>query len=121
MCERCLLGNPGSVAAQTLTGAYPPHLHFAIYDMPVIGQVRATSVSIRVSKLVNSDLQKSFLTLDPNHRLIVASCPGRGGVGHRHRRWGGMRWALRPHRTSEVARTVKSCGPDAPTLASNRR
>jgi hypothetical protein len=50
MCE-CLLGNLGSVAAQTVTGAYPPHLNFAIYDMPVIGQVRDLRFNPRLEAL----------------------------------------------------------------------
>jgi hypothetical protein len=102
MCE-CLLGNLGSVAAQTLTGAHPPHLNFAIYDMPVIGQVRATSVSIRVSKLF-SKFGFSEIILDsgpksPTYRRhpvpvegalaividVGAGCDGRCGLSGRVR------------------------------------
>jgi hypothetical protein len=34
---------------------------------------------------------------------------------------GGMRWTLIALRTNALERTAKSCGPDAPTLASSSR
>ena len=39
---------------------------------------------------------------------------------YRHETWGGMRWTRVTHETSALSRTAKSCGPDAPTLASSR-
>jgi hypothetical protein len=49
------------------------------------------------------------------------------GVGHRQERWGGMRWTRQRRRVlfargrAMLVRTAKSCGPDAPMLASSWR
>src|SRR5882757_8093364 len=43
------------------------------------------------------------------------------GVGHRHERWGGMRWTRMRCRRAAQTRTAKSCGPDAAVLASSLR
>ena len=48
------------------------------------------------------------------------------GVGHRHERWNRMRWTRQRRRALDargrtaLKRTAKSCGRDAPTLASSR-
>jgi hypothetical protein len=51
--------------------------------------------------------------------LSRASHPSRGGVGHRHERRDGMRWTRRRARRATLTRTAKSCGSDAPMLASS--
>jgi hypothetical protein len=84
------------------------------------------SKNISVHSLVETDL------------LIPPSHPARGAYHDRHERWGGMRWTrqrlardgiagrverlLSDHRHADerrFSRTAKSCGPDAPTLASS--
>ena len=57
---------------------------------------------------------------DPNHFHIPAILSRERGVGHRHERWGGMRWTRAALKTkAPTLRTEKSCGPDASTLASS--
>jgi hypothetical protein len=74
---------------------------------------------------------------DPNHFYNPRRPGPQRGVGHRHERWGGMRWTRQrwrvmgsqggfylvsdhqARRRTTVLRTVKSCGPDASTPASS--
>jgi hypothetical protein len=56
---------------------------------------------------------KSALSARPSH-------PIRGAARDRHERCGGMRWTRALAIDERLnARTAKSCGPDAPTLASS--
>jgi len=58
---------------------------------------------------------------DPNH-LHIPRHPGphKGAFRDRHGRKVGMRWTQAAPRTKAlILRTAKSCGPDAPTLASS--
>jgi hypothetical protein len=66
---------------------------------------------------------RASLISTPNHRQIPPiPCPREGRLRDRHGRWCGMRWTRAMSATNDVdPRTVKSCGPDAPTLASSSR
>src|SRR5712671_1042283 len=88
-----------------IRAAIPPAGHPAIYDFPLI-----------------SDFQKFRLPTDPNH-FHIHHCPvpseGRWPTSST---WGGMRWTRAARETSAVCwRTAKSCGSDAPMLASSLR
>jgi hypothetical protein len=74
---------------------------------------------------VQPPLQKYFLfSSDPNHRLILfCLVPGRGALAIVTNVGRGMRWTRQRRRAfwrgrTMLTRTAKSCGPDAPTLAS---
>jgi hypothetical protein len=57
-------------------------------------------------------------TSGANHFHVPAVRSRKRGVGHRHERWDRMRWTQSARKTNALGlRTVKSCGPDAPTLA----
>jgi hypothetical protein len=78
---------------------------------------------IKLMLPVQSPLAKIFLfSSDPNH-LYISSHPGphKGAFRDRHERKVGMRWTrAAPKTRALILRTAKSCGPDAPTLASSR-
>src|SRR5579863_4879791 len=55
-----------------------------------------------------------------NHLYKLApSCPERGALRNVINVGCGMRWTLWRRKTGGAKRTAKSCGPDAPTLASS--
>src|ERR1700677_4936260 len=94
--------------------------------------LRATSCA-RSTQFVEpdqSDLGRPVLcakifrfTFDPNH-LHISRHPGphKGAFRDRHERRVGMRWTRVALLTRALtSRTAKSCGPDAPTLASSWR
>ena len=63
------------------------------------------------------------LPFEANH-LLISRHPGphKGAFRDRHERRAGMRWTQAALLTRALfLRTVKSCGPDAPTLASSSR
>src|SRR6266446_5335890 len=93
-------------------------------------------------KGVSSPFCKNILVFTPPKSLLelFASHPKRGAYHDRHERRGGMRWTrqrlardgiaglverlVSDHRHADerrFSRTAKSCGPDAPTLASSLR
>ena len=77
------------------------------------GQITHTPVQPLLKKY--SGFPKAQITLYP-----PLSCPSERGVGHRHERWGGMRWTRGSAQDeSAFLRTEKSCGPDASTPASS--
>jgi hypothetical protein len=61
------------------------------------------------------------LTLPPNQRFyLLRLVPSERGVAHRHERWvRDAMDALAAQDERRLRRTAKSCGPDAPTLASS--
>src|SRR5258708_23854150 len=91
---------------------------------------------------VSSPICKNILVFTPPKSLLelFASHPKRGAYHDRHERRGGMRWTrqrlardgiaglverlVSDHRHADerrFSRPAKSCGPDAPTLASSSR
>jgi hypothetical protein len=69
---------------------------------------------------VQSPLQKYFAFRLPQIKSITSpSRPDRGAFRDRHGRWCGMRWTRGVARRATLTRTAKTCGPDAPTLASS--
>jgi len=81
----------------------------------------------KLARSIDSDLQKYFLTLTPNHPIIAPSRPTRGAYRDRRFARDGMRWTQWRRRARYACgraapmRTAKSCGPDAPRLASSSR
>ena len=67
-------------------------------------------------------MQKYFTSRFGRNSFTDSPVPPRqeGRMRYRHETWGGMRWTRVTHETSALSRTAKSCGPDAPTLASSR-
>jgi hypothetical protein len=56
--------------------------------------------------------------LTPNHPYKAAVPPGKRGGSRSSRTRGGMRWTRElANDERQLARTAKSCGPGAPTLA----
>src|ERR1700733_9834430 len=68
---------------------------------------------------------KSEILLPIRPKSLHNACrpgPHKGAFGDRHERKVGMRWTRAALLTRALfLRTVKSCGPDAPTLASSSR
>src|ERR1700733_14916250 len=63
------------------------------------------------------------ISLNPSGKSLLelrASRLDKRGVGHRHERWAGCGGRCRAEGRTVRKRTAKSCGPDAPTLASTR-
>src|SRR6476620_9474471 len=72
-------------------------------------------------KQIISEFQKFRLPADPNH-FYIPHCPvPQRGVGQRHQRGAGCGGRGRCQRRRRCSRTVKSCGSDAPMLASSLR
>jgi hypothetical protein len=72
-------------------------------------------------KQIISEIQKLRLTPDPNH-FYIHHCPvPQRGVGQRHQRGAGCGGRGRCQRRRRCSRTAKSCGSDAPMLASSLR
>jgi hypothetical protein len=68
--------------------------------------------------------KKYFASRFGRHRFIDSSRPAslRGAARDRQETRGGMRWTRVAQATNApIPRTAKSCGPDAPTLASSLR
>src|ERR1700749_2881574 len=66
--------------------------------------------------------RKIFLfPFDPNHRLIPAVPSHKGAARDRHERGTGCGGRGCADDEQRVMRTAKSCGPDAPALASSSR
>ena len=64
--------------------------------------------------------EKYFASPFARSSFIDSSRPARKrGVGHRHERWAGCNGRFWCARRMHNERTAKSCGPDAPTLASS--
>jgi hypothetical protein len=95
-------------------------------------------LSIRVSIPLCKNI--SVFDIPKSHLELFASRPARGAYRDRHGRWDGMRWTRQRFAREVIAgrverlvsdqqhadeecllRTAKSCGPDAPTLASSSR
>ena len=51
--------------------------------------------------------------------ISAIPCSQEGRVANVTKRWARGAMGASCHKTSDVARTAKSCGPDAPTLASS--
>ena len=64
---------------------------------------------------------RSSLIARANHRLIWPSRARKRGVSTVTKRWARGAMGATCHKTSDAARTAKSCGPDAPTLAFKSR
>jgi len=64
---------------------------------------------------------RSSLIARANHRLIWLSRARKRGVSTVTKRWARGAMGATCHKTSDAARTAKSCGPDAPTLAFKSR
>src|ERR1700733_8137126 len=83
---------------------------------------RKFSRGINVIWVVQSPLQKYFRSLLTQITCISLAIPAqyRGAFRDRHERRVGMRWTRAALLTRALfLRTAKSCGPDAPTLASS--
>ena len=74
--------------------------------------------------MLSSPFCKNILISRRCKSVYIAShpVPNKRGVAQRHERWDGMRWTRGGAKDEGVfSRTAKSCGPDTPTLVSDRR
>ena len=84
---------------------------------------RRANQSVRQNpvKQIISEIRKFRLPVDPNH-FYIPHCPvPQRGVGQRHQRGAGCGGRGRCQRRRRCSRTAKSCGSDAPMLASSLR
>jgi len=77
----------------------------------------------QITKNLSSPISKIFCFSFEANQLPLAHVLFRkeGRIAIVTERWSGMRWTRAHGQTSRAARTAKSCGPDASTLASSWR